>query len=90
VRIVASQALTRAGHEVLEACDGKDDTVGVHYGEIRSALERSGTPIGNNELRIAAHARAAGCALVTNNEREFGRVESRARGSGRRGRDPRR
>lgn len=47
---------------------------GEHYGEIRAALQRSGQPIGNNDLWIAAHARAADCVLVTNNEREFVRV----------------
>lgn len=46
-----------------------------HYGEIRSSLERSGQPIGNNDLWIAAHARAEGWVLVTNNEREFSRVK---------------
>ena len=45
-----------------------------HYGEIRAALERSGTPIGGNDLLIAAHARSAGLTLVTNNRREFDRV----------------
>ncbi len=49
--------------------------VAEHYGEIRAALEREGRPIGNNDLWIAAHARAAGLTLVTNNEREFRRVE---------------
>lgn len=44
------------------------------YGEIRAELEKLGTPIGNNGLWIAAHARAAGLILVTNNEREFKRV----------------
>ena len=45
-----------------------------HYGTIRSALERSGTPIGLNDLHIAAHARSEGLVLVTNNLREFERV----------------
>jgi tRNA(fMet)-specific endonuclease VapC len=49
---------------------------GLHYGRIRSALEREGRPIGNNDLWIAAHARAEGWVLVTNNEREFRRVEA--------------
>lgn len=50
------------------------DTVGQHYGEIRSHLEQAGTPIGNNDLWIAAHARELGITLVTNNLREFERV----------------
>ena len=51
---------------------------GEHYGQIRGALERTGQPIGNNDLWIAAHARAEGWVLVTNNEREFRRVEGLA------------
>lgn len=47
---------------------------GRHYGEIRAALERAGTPIGNNDLWIAAHARALGITLISNNTREFERV----------------
>lgn len=45
------------------------------YGEIRSRLERGGTPIGSNDLWIAAHAQAEGLILVTNNEREFKRIK---------------
>jgi tRNA(fMet)-specific endonuclease VapC len=51
------------------------DRIGQHYGQIRSLLERKGQPIGNNDLWIAAHARAEGWVLVTNNEREFRRVD---------------
>lgn len=45
-----------------------------HYGSIRAALERSGTPIGVNDLHIAAHARSEGLTVVTNNVGEFERV----------------
>jgi tRNA(fMet)-specific endonuclease VapC len=45
-----------------------------HYGNIRAGLEKTGTPIGVNDLHIAAHARSEGLALVTNNLREFERV----------------
>lgn len=45
-----------------------------HYGEIRAVLERAGTPIGVNDLHIAAHARSEGLILVTNNLSEFERV----------------
>lgn len=45
-----------------------------HYGSIRSALEKSGTPIGVNDLHIAGHARSEGLTLVSNNVREFERV----------------
>lgn len=45
------------------------------YCDIRANLERKGTPIGVNDLHIAAHARSRGLILVTNNLREFERVE---------------
>ena len=47
---------------------------GEHYGQIRAELQRKGTPIGNNDLWLAAHARSQGWILVTNNQREFVRV----------------
>jgi len=47
----------------------------AHYGEIRADLERKGTIIGINDLHIAGHARSEGMVLVTNNLREFERVE---------------
>lgn len=46
-----------------------------HYGSIRATLERRGQPIGVNDLHIAAHARSEGLTLVSNNLREFERVE---------------
>ena len=54
------------------------DAASQHYGQIRSTLERKGQPIGNNHLWIAAHARAEGWVLVTNNKREFRRVDKLA------------
>jgi tRNA(fMet)-specific endonuclease VapC len=45
-----------------------------HYGAIRNALEKTGRPIGLNDLHIAAHARSEGLTLVTNNLGEFERV----------------
>jgi tRNA(fMet)-specific endonuclease VapC len=47
----------------------------AHYGDIRAQLERQGEVIGVNNLHIAGHARGEGLTLVTNNEREFERVE---------------
>lgn len=44
------------------------------YGDIRAELERKGTPIGAMDLLIAAHAKALGATLVSNNLREFRRV----------------
>jgi len=45
------------------------------YGEIRTDLKRKGTPIGFLDMLIAAHAKSKGLVIVTNNIREFGRVE---------------
>lgn len=46
------------------------------YADIRANLSAKGVPIGNNDLWIAAHTRALGHTLVTNNLREFERVEN--------------
>jgi tRNA(fMet)-specific endonuclease VapC len=46
----------------------------TRYGQIRAALESDGTPIGGNDMLIAAHALAAGRTLVTANIKEFSRV----------------
>ena len=45
------------------------------YGTIRSELERKGTPIGPLDTFIAAHAISLSYTLVTNNEKEFSRVQ---------------
>ncbi|WP_428356119.1 type II toxin-antitoxin system tRNA(fMet)-specific endonuclease VapC [Methyloprofundus sp.] len=47
-----------------------------HYGNIRAVLEKQGTTIGVNDLHIAGHARSEGLIIVTNNLKEFGRVEA--------------
>ena len=52
-----------------------DYSAAGHYGDIRANLERKGTPIGVNDLHIAGHARSAGLILVSNNLREFERVD---------------
>lgn len=48
----------------------------MHYGNIRARLESRGQTIGVNDLHIAAHARSEGLTLVSNNLREFERVEA--------------
>jgi tRNA(fMet)-specific endonuclease VapC len=48
------------------------------YADIRADLKKRGQTIGANDLFIAAHARAAGLRLVTNNTAEFGRVKGLA------------
>jgi tRNA(fMet)-specific endonuclease VapC len=52
-----------------------DENAASHYGEIRADLERKGKPIGVNDLHIAGHARSLGVILVSNNLKEFERVE---------------
>lgn len=54
--------------------DPWDENAARHYGSIRAQLKKEGTPIGNNDLLIAAHARSINAVLVTNNVREFNRV----------------
>ena len=48
----------------------------AHYGDIRSNLEKKGKTIGVNDIHIAGHARSEGLILVTNNLKEFERVEA--------------
>ena len=54
---------------------GVDYATTRHYGQVRALLERQGTPIGANDTWIAAQALAIEAKLVTDNEREFARVE---------------
>lgn len=48
--------------------------VDTAYAQQRVRLETAGTPIGANDLLIAAHALALDITLVTDNDREFGRI----------------
>lgn len=45
------------------------------YGQIRARLEKSGRPIGANDLLIASQAVALGYTVVSDNESEFSRIE---------------
>ena len=54
--------------------DPLDEDAARHYGFIRALLKKQGTPIGNNDLLIASHARSLNAVLVTNNVKEFSRV----------------
>ncbi len=47
-----------------------------HYGAIRAGLEKTGQPIGVNDLHIAAHARSEGLVVVTNNVGKFAHVHA--------------
>ena len=52
-----------------------DSLAAESYGKIRADLERAGKPIGPLDMMIAGHAKALGYVVVTNNTKEFGRVE---------------
>ena len=70
-RLAAQLAAVLSALEVLPFEAPADLT----YGLLRARLEQSGKLIGANDLLIAAQALALGHVLVTDNEREFGRVE---------------
>ena len=48
----------------------------IAYGKLRTSLERAGTPIGANDLLIAAQGLALGYTVVTDNDKEFARVQN--------------
>lgn len=53
-----------------------DAEVAARYGTVRAELRRAGTPIGPNDLWLAAQALTHGLTMVTRNTREFQRVKS--------------
>jgi tRNA(fMet)-specific endonuclease VapC len=72
-----SSRLTTQLEAVLSALEvlALEAPVDAAYGLIRANLERTGQPIGANDLLIAAHALALGLTVVTDNEREFSRID---------------
>jgi tRNA(fMet)-specific endonuclease VapC len=68
---ILSDLVHRPKGRVL-ALESPNDVV---YGQLRSGLERSGRSIGANDLLIAAHALTLGHTVVTDNEREFSRID---------------
>jgi len=76
-RQVADQEVLTTFCEELEILPF-DELAAEACGRIRAALERAGTPIGLLNTLIAAHALSLDCALVTNNENEFRRVDGLA------------
>jgi tRNA(fMet)-specific endonuclease VapC len=72
-----SPRLTRQLEAVLGVLDVLPFTTpaDIAYGAIRTRLERAGTPIGGNDMLIAAQALAFGCTIVTDNEGEFARID---------------
>jgi tRNA(fMet)-specific endonuclease VapC len=72
-----SAALSQRVDDLLASIEVLPLNVGVDrvYAQLRWALESAGTPIGPNDLLIAAHALDMGLTLVTNNVREFSRIK---------------
>ena len=68
-RIAVSQIIS--GIEVLSF----DALAAEHFGDIFASLEKAGKRIGDRDMMIAGHARSRGHTLITNNIREFSRVE---------------
>ena len=60
--------------ELIQICPF-DQKVAIFYGDVRSTLEKKGNIIGSNDLLIAAHALSLDWILVSNNEKEFKRVD---------------
>ena len=73
-RVEANVSRLDALGEILEICSF-DKQAAVAYGNVRSSLEKRGEVIGPYDLLIAAHALSLDRTLVTNNEKEFKRVE---------------
>ncbi len=73
-RVEANVSRLNALGEILEICSF-DQQAALAYGDVRSSLEKRGEVIGPHDLLIAAHALSLDRILVTNNEREFKRVE---------------
>jgi len=73
----ASARLAAQLEEILSALEVLpfDTPADNTYGWLRARLEKSGRPIGANDLLIAAQALSLGGVLVTDNEREFARVD---------------
>lgn len=73
----SSARLTRQLEAVLGALDvlPLETPTDRVYGALRAGLESKGQLIGPNDLLIAAQTLALGCTLVTDNEREFSRVD---------------
>lgn len=55
-----------------------DDLAAQVYGGVREDLQKKGTPIDPLDALIAAHAKALNLTLVTNNTKEFARVDGLA------------
>jgi tRNA(fMet)-specific endonuclease VapC len=79
--VASSGARRRQNQQVLDSLalhlavlDGPQEAA-QHHAEIRLDLKRRGAQLGAADLMIAAHARALGAVVVTNNTKDVGRVK---------------
>lgn len=72
-----SARLTKQMALVLDRLDilPLDAPADTFYGHLRAQLEGAGTPIGANDMLIAAHTMSLGYTIVTDNMREFARID---------------
>lgn len=75
IRRLANPKWERQYQRVMASIPVKplDSDIVAHYADLRTHLERQGTPIGPNDTLIAAHALALGATLVTA-DAEFSRI----------------
>lgn len=71
-----AKALTQQVNAILSAIDilPYDSPADQHYAKLRTTLEQKGTPIGPNDMLIAAQALALDLTVVTANIKEFKRM----------------
>ena len=80
LRYGAARRNSKRLHQLIDTFTGAiavvayDDFCASHYGDIAADLEKRGSPIGQIDVMIAAHALALDVALVSNNMKHFRRV----------------
>jgi len=52
-----------------------DESAAMVYGNLRATLEKQGTPVGSLDTMIGAHALSLNAIIVTNNTKEFNRIQ---------------
>ena len=80
LRYGAARRNSRKLHDLIDAFTANiavvpfDETCAAHFGALASDLAERGSPIGEYDVLIAAHAVALELTLVTNNVKHFARV----------------
>ena len=82
LRFGAARRRSAKLHELIDAFTANmavlpfDEVSAAHFGSLAAELNARGTPIGDFDVLIAAHAIAAEATLVTNNVKHFARVRA--------------